>query len=97
MNIKKVIIVVTAVAFLAASPLASLAETRVYTSISVAGVIGGGVYWYFSAGTRLSKRDRDHGYALLSGRKMQLQPKTGHEENSADNLTFYLPLYSIKF
>lgn len=100
MKIKKYVIIIVAFLFLAAVPLNGYAKMTVYTSVSVAGAIGGGVYWYLSAGTHISKNDSNHHYSLLPklySSQMQLQPAFNSHETHEEKLTIYLPLYSIRF
>lgn len=97
MKMKKQVIIIAALALLAASTQTCQADTRVYTSISIAGVIGGGVYWYLSAGTRISKRENDRSYSLLPMREMRLPPRIEAEKTSDKALILYLPLFRIKF
>jgi len=100
MKSKKAIIIFIVFVFLVASPLIALAKTRVYASVSLAGVVGGGLYWYFSAGTQISQKINSHKYAFLPrlySRKIQLHPGFKSNEIPEEDITVYLPLYSIRF
>ena len=74
----KLLISIAAIALLLATVLSAPAKTRVTvsTSISLAGVIGGGIYWYVSVGTTVSKKDSDIKVALLDYDKRSLDELT---------------------
>jgi len=100
MKLRKQLILFISLAFITVTAAPSLAKTRVYTSLSVAGIIGGGVYWYFSVGTQISKGDRHDAYAFLPrlhNAEREFPSGFAPEGSPERDRTLYLPLYSIKF
>lgn len=95
----KLLISIVASALLLATALSSPAKTRVTvsTSISLAGVIGGGIYWYVSVGTRVSKKDSDMKVALLDNNKRSLNELTNADSQSSMSPDLYLHLYKLTF
>ena len=95
----KLLILIVVLALLLATALSSPAKTRVTvsTSISLAGVIGGGIYWYVSVGTRVSKKDSDMKVALLDSRKRSLYSLPNADSLSNKQPELYLPLYNLTF
>lgn len=95
----KLLISIAALTLFLATVLSSPAKTRVTvsTSISLAGVIGGGIYWYVSVGTRVSKKDSDMKVALLDNDKRSLDELTNAGSSSSKQPELYLPLYKLIF
>ncbi len=95
----KFLISIAALVLLLASVLTSHAKTRVTvsTSVSLAGVIGGGIYWYVSVGTTVSKKDSDMKVALLDNDKRSLDELTNAGSTSSNQPELYLPLYNLTF
>lgn len=98
MNLK-LLISIAALTLLLATALSSPAKTRVTfsTSVSLAGVIGGGIYWYVSVGTTVSKKDSDMKVALLNNDKRSLDELTNADSLSSRQPELYLPLYNLTF
>ena len=95
----KVLILIAAVAFLLSTVLSTPAKTRVTysTSISLAGVIGGGIYWYVSVGTTVSKKDSNIKVALLDSNERSLYALPNAASLSSNRPELYLPLYKLIF
>ena len=98
MNSKLLILIVT-VALLLCTALSSAAKTRVTfsTSVSLAGVIGGGIYWYVSVGTTVSKKDSNIKVALLDSNERSLYALPNPDSLSSKGPDLYLPLYNMNF
>ena len=96
---RKLLISISVLVLLPATVLYSHGKTRVTvsTSVSLAGVIGGGIYWYVSVGTRVSKKDSDIKVALLGGDKFNLNSYTDSDRMSVNRHDLYLPLYRMTF
>ena len=95
----KMLILIATVAFLLCTVLSSPAKTRVTfsTSVSLAGVIGGGIYWYLSVGTTVSKKDSNVKVALLDSNERSLYALPNAGSLSSNRPDLYLPLYNMKF
>lgn len=95
----KFLISIAALVLLLATVLSSHAKTRVTvsTSFSLAGVIGGGIYWYVSVGTRVSKKDSDMKVALLGRDERALYVSTDADSMNVNQPDLYLPLYRLIF
>ena len=95
----KFLISIVALALLLASVLSSYAKTRVTvsTSVSLAGVIGGGIYWYVSVGTRVSKKGSDMKVALLGSKEGSLNALPNADKQGINRPELYLPLYKLIF
>lgn len=98
MKSKLLILIVTA-ALLLCTVLSSASKTRVSysTSVSLAGVIGGGIYWYVSVGTTVSKKDSNIKVALLDGNERSLYVSPNAVSPSSKGPELYLPLYNLIF
>ena len=95
----KLLITAVAVALLLFAAISSEAKTRVYvsSSVTIAGVIGGGIYWYISVGTNISRKDSGIKLALLEESELNRTelPDAGRGSRSRPEL--YLPLYRLIF
>lgn len=92
-------ILIATAALLLCAVQSSSSKTRVSvsTSISLAGVIGGGVYWYISVGTNVSKKDSNMKVALLDSDDSRLYSLPSAESQSNNQPELYLPFYNVKF
>lgn len=95
----KLLILFATVALLLTTVLSSPAKTRVSysTSVSLAGVIGGGIYWYVSVGTTVSKKDSNIKVALLDSNERSLYASPNAVSPSSKGPELYLPLYNMTF
>ena len=95
----KLLILIATVALLFCTVLSSPAKTRVSfsTSVSLAGVIGGGIYWYVSVGTTVSKKDSNIKVALLDNNERSLSALPNADSLSSKGPDLYLPLYKLIF